>query len=213
MKKEKLNLKCPDCAGDLHEVVAESQYGIKIRLDQCFNCGGIWFDSLELYPLPKDEVGKIDSIKLEKLQENSFLGNGKKLCPKCQIELENFKDLNFPKGLEAEHCKKCGGIWMNRGEAIEFKKWQEEKKKSSADPENKDKEFQENIKGLLESYRDNDMEELVKVGKILSMKIDPITNRPVNEGDYGSDEYNKASNAVSAAMDIVYLLLKLFLRI
>jgi len=213
MKKENLNLKCPDCGGDLHEVVASGPYGIKIKLDQCFNCGGIWFDGLELYPLPKDEIEKIDSVKLEKLQEDSCLGNGKKLCPKCGIDLENFKDYNFPESLEAEQCKKCGGIWMNRGEAVGFKEWQEKKKRSSAEPGKKDEAFQKNIKGLLESYRDNDMEKIGKIGKILSLKIDPISGRPLNKGDYGSGEYEKASQAVSTAINIVYLLLKLFLRI
>ncbi|MFA6097872.1 MAG: zf-TFIIB domain-containing protein [Candidatus Paceibacterota bacterium] len=212
MENAGTNPKCPDCGKDLHEVAAEGQYGIKIRLDQCFDCGGIWFDSLELYPLPKEEIEKIENLKLDKLQENSFLGNGKKACPKCGIGLERLKDFNFPEELEVEQCKKCGGIWMNRGEAMEFKKWQEEKKKSIENPSKKDQEFNDNIKELLELYRDKDMEMVEKAGRILSMKLDSRTMRPLNEADYGTDEYNKAYNAASAAINVLYMLLRLFLR-
>lgn len=111
-----------------------------------------------------------------------------------------------------ENCPQCGGIWMNRGEAIEFKKWQEEKKKSLENASEKDREFNDNIKELLELYRDKDMEMVGKAGRILSMKLDPRTMRPLNEADYGTDEYNKAHDAASAAISILYMLLRLFLR-
>ncbi len=215
MKSEKLmkNLKCPDCGKDLRGVIAESQYGIKIKLDQCFYCGGIWFDGFELYPIPKGEIERIENINLEKLQENVLLAGGDKNCPKCGVKLDDFKDNNFPKQLEAECCGKCGGIWMNRGEATEFKLWQEEKKNSSANPSDKDKEFQKSLRELLETSRNNSFESVGKMGKLLSLKIDPISKRPLNAGDYGSEEYNKAQEAVSIAMNIIYMLLRLFLKI
>ncbi|MFZ2969808.1 MAG: hypothetical protein WA063_01535, partial [Minisyncoccia bacterium] len=108
---------------------------------------------------------------------------------------------------------KCGGIWMNRGEATEFKLWQEEKKNSSANPSDKDKEFQKSLRELLETSRNNSFESVGKMGKLLSLKIDPISKRPLNAGDYGSEEYNKAQEAVSIAMNIIYMLLRLFLKI
>lgn len=212
MKNEKLNLKCPDCGSDLREVVAEIQFGIKIRLDQCFVCGGIWFDSLELYPISKGEMERIESVQLGMLQEDKCLGDGIKKCPKCETELEGFRDGNFPKELEVEHCGKCGGIWMNRGEAIEFKKWQEKKKDAVMHPSEKDKEFQKSLRELLETSHDDSFETIGKMGKLLSLKIDPISKRPLNSGDYGSEEYDKASRTVSAIMGIVYMLLRLFLR-
>jgi len=213
MKNTRTNPKCPDCGRDLREVIASSRYGIKMKLDQCFECGGIWFDNLELYPLPKDEIERIESIKLDKLQEDSCLGTGKKMCPKCKIELENFKDYNFPKDLEAEHCKECGGIWMNRGEAVEFKEWQEEKKKSSAYPEEKDKEFHDKMRKLLEGYHDKNFENMGNMGnmgKMLSLRIDPMSNRLLNKSDHEGDDGN-VSQAVSTAVDVIYLLLRLFL--
>jgi len=212
MENSGTNPKCPDCGNSLHKVITSTQYGTQIKLDQCFDCGGIWFDNLELYPLPKEEIEKIENIKLDKLQENSFLGNGKKACPKCGIELERLKDYNFPEGLEAEQCKKCGGIWMNRGEAIEFKKWQDEKKKDSAYVTEKEKKFQANIKELLELHRDRDFEKMGNVGKILSLKLDPRTNRPLYAEEYGADRYDEASKAISAAIGVAYMLLRLFLR-
>lgn len=212
MENTEINLKCPDCDNSLHKVITSTQYGTRIKLDQCGGCGGIWFDSLELYPLSEGEIERIENIELNKLQESKFLGGGSKTCPKCAVALQNFKDPNFPKTLVVENCPQCGGIWMNRGEATEFKKWQEEKKKSLENPGEKDRKFNDNIKGLLELYRDKDIERIGQAGKILSMKLDPRTMRPLNEADYGTDEYNKACDAASAAISILYMLLRLFLR-
>lgn len=73
MKSEKVNPRCPDCDNFLHEVITSTQYGTQIKLDQCGRCGGIWFDSLELYPLSEVEVRRIENIDLNKLQESKFL--------------------------------------------------------------------------------------------------------------------------------------------
>lgn len=213
MENEVKNLKCPDCGNDLGKVAAETQYGVKMRLDQCENCGGIWFDSLELYPISRSEIAKLENIRLDKLRESKYLGDGSGLCPKCDDKLQDFRDINFPKTLEVEMCPKCGGIWMNRGEATEFKKWQEEKKKSAENPGEKDKEFEAKIKDLLEQYRDRDLEKISAAGKMLSMKIDRRTLRPLNAEDYGAGEYNKARDTAAAAIGILYLLLRLFLKL
>lgn len=212
VESEKPNLKCPDCNNSLKEVLADTYYGLKIKLNQCSDCGGIWFDDPELYPIKKEEIEKLENVDLKKLRENSFLGNGKKICPKCEIELENFKDYNFPRELEAEYCKKCRGIWMNRGEATDFKMWQEEKKKSLANVSEKDEEFCGKIKDMLEVYRGNDFKNIGNIGKMLSLRIDPVSGRPLNKSDYWSEEYSKASQAVSTAVVIIYMLLRLFLR-
>src|SRR2546427_740981 len=46
MLDEKHNrpLQCPGCGSSLKEVCAEANYGRDLLLDQCPDCGGIWFD-------------------------------------------------------------------------------------------------------------------------------------------------------------------------
>lgn len=207
-------MKCPDCGEKLREVFATSHYGAKIALDQCFGCGGIWFDDFELHSIPEKEIKKIEIIDSDKLQEKSFLGKANNLCPKCSVKLEIFKDCNFPKQLKAEYCQNCGGFWMNRGEATDFKFWQEGKKVDS----NKllteeDKKFQEEIKSILASSKSDNFGMLGKIGKILSTRIDSKTYLPIKSGNYMEiQEKTEAEKATSFLVRMILILLRLFLR-
>ncbi len=215
MKSGKSNLKCPDCNNNLKEVLADTHYGLKIKLDQCFGCGGIWFDDLELYPVKKEEVEKLENADLKKLQENSFLGGGNGLCPICLDKLEIFKDYNFPKQLEVEYCKNCKGLWMNRGEAMDFKIWQESRKSKKEETiTEEDRKFQESIRCLLESDRDKNFETIGKIGKILSTPIDRYGSMGfAGNSSYGDgNETEKARQIAVAIMVIIQMLLRLFLR-
>jgi len=197
-------MKCPDCREELKEVFTTSHYGAKIVLDQCFSCGGIWFDNFELHPIPKKEIQKIEKMNTDKLQENSFLGKGNNLCPKCSVKLEIFKDYNFPKQLEAEYCQKCSGLWMNRGEATDFKSWQKKKVTKSNILTEEDKKFQEEIKSILASHKSDDFGMLGKVGKAL-------THRSIKNDDYAKKE-TEEQKTVSFVIGIISMLLRLFLK-
>ncbi|MEA2098393.1 MAG: zf-TFIIB domain-containing protein [Patescibacteria group bacterium] len=198
-------MKCPDCGGELKEVSTTSHYGIKIVLDQCFSCGGIWFDNFELHQIPKKEIQKIEKVDIDKLQENSFLGKGDNLCPKCLTKLEIFKDYNFPKQLEAEYCQNCSGLWMNRGEATDFKSWQEKKiAKSNKLLTEEDKEFQEEIKNILASHKSNNFNTLGRIGKTL-------TDRSIRNIGYIEEETDE-QKAISFVIGIISMLLRLFLK-
>ena len=69
MLDEKHNrpLQCPGCGSSLKEVCAEANYGRYLLLDQCPDCGGIWFDNWELYYLKNGEANRLDPIDSEKL--------------------------------------------------------------------------------------------------------------------------------------------------
>jgi len=207
-------MRCPDCGEKLKEVLALTKHGVKIKVDQCFSCGGIWFDNLELPPIPKKEIEKIEKIDIDKLQEKSFIGNGNSLCPKCSTKLETFKDYNFPEELEVEYCKKCDGLWMNRGEATDFKIWQEEKKAKNKKVSTKeDEKFQESIKNLLASHKSDNFGAIGGIGKALSMHINPRTLRPLDSGgNYAGRKTTEADRTMSVIMSVLQVLLRLFLR-
>lgn len=113
---ETKKLICPECCGELHEVYGEANYGRVLLLDQCRNCGGVWFDKWELYFV----TGK--SIRdLEGMDASSFIAPvaphpAKGRCPKCEKELAVFTDNNLPKDALIERCPGCNGLWLNRGE-------------------------------------------------------------------------------------------------
>ena len=208
-------MKCPDCEKKLKKVSTTSHYGAKIVLDQCSDCGGIWFDDFELHPIPKKEIEKIESVDIDRLQKKSLLSKrGNNLCPKCSIELEIFKDYNFPKQLEVEYCQNCSGLWMNRGEATDFKSWQERKIAKSSEPlVGEDKKFQEEIKSLLTSHKSGNFGMLGKIGKTLSTRIDPRTHRTIErDGHMETREENEIKRSASFIVEIMSMLLRLFLR-
>jgi hypothetical protein len=60
-EKEKLRelhfMKCPKCGMDLQEIELQS-----VRVDQCANCGGIFFDAGELDQLSKKDAGVLGKV-------------------------------------------------------------------------------------------------------------------------------------------------------
>jgi len=205
-------MKCPDCNSNLQEVATSGNYGEKIMLNQCSGCGGIWFDSLELYAVPGEEIGKIESVNLEKLGRRNIFQDKSGLCPACSAHLETFHDPNFPKGLEVEYCVKCGGLWVNRGEATSFKEWQDKKKEEAGLPKSpEDARFSENVRKLLDLDSRKNHSTLGELGKILTMKIDSRTYKPISSGSMGGDDLN-SRRTVSAAVSVIRILLKLFVK-
>ncbi|MDF1497906.1 MAG: zf-TFIIB domain-containing protein [Patescibacteria group bacterium] len=200
-------MKCPDCNNNLKKVKVKNDYGIIINLDQCSVCGGIWFDNVELYPILKEEIERIENLDIEKLQENVFIYNDEKKCPVCKTKLQEFKDFNFPKQLEVEYCIKCNGFWMNRGEATDFKKWQSNKRNKSESEENL--KFRDDIRKILGTCETPNYKSLGEIGKFLSTPLNTRTGHLNMNGDKKMDNSYKAVTIVS---DIFQLLLRLFLN-
>src|SRR3954470_20985387 len=85
-------LLCPGCGSLLKEVCAEANYGRYLVLDQCPDCGGIWFDTWELYYLKNQEANRLDSVDKGKLLSRSSFKKGPDECPRCETDLEPFHD-------------------------------------------------------------------------------------------------------------------------
>ncbi len=112
---------CPECSGVCKEVYAEANYGRVLLLDQCNDCGGIWFDNWELYYLKDAEAKRLDTVNLNSLLAKSLVQKGTGLCPRrCGIPLESFQDPNLPVDSRINRCKRCNGLWLNRGELVKY---------------------------------------------------------------------------------------------
>jgi Zn-finger nucleic acid-binding protein len=114
------HLPCPGCRNGLKGVYAEAHYGRYLLLDQCQACGGIWFDCWELYYLKEEEANSLDPVDREKLLTLSSFKKGPGLCPKCQVDLQPFRDSNLPEDARIERCPGCNGLWLNRGELRKY---------------------------------------------------------------------------------------------
>jgi Zn-finger nucleic acid-binding protein len=117
-------LDCPQCSREMAEVTARATPGTLIQLDQCKQCGGIWCDKWELFPLDGDEAGRLDPLDQDLLRDKVTLAQKTLYCPRCADELEIFADPILPKDIQLRRCRHCDGLWLNRGQFRRYKNYQ-----------------------------------------------------------------------------------------
>lgn len=182
---------CPGCGGNLKEVYAEANYGRYLILDQCQDCGGIWFDRWELYLLKDNEACRLDLVDSERLSTFLSFKKGPGLCPRCKIDLEGFKDLNLSEDTRIERCPRCNGLWLKRGE---LKRYVNHKKASG--------KTQTACPSLSQEDHQKRLETLQGLGMALSTRVTPEIN--LDEPERGGTELTK---------DLVFLILQVLLRL
>jgi len=113
---------CPKCLKELHEVFISlskrhhASHGETIRLlvDQCFSCNGIWFDGNEFEKYLEYDLVILNSppINPEQFRElDETEGN----CPRCDIKTDKEPAKSNP-GVKIDKCRQCGGIWLDCSE-------------------------------------------------------------------------------------------------
>jgi Zn-finger nucleic acid-binding protein len=108
------------------EVTAKALPGSLIQLDQCAQCGGIWCDKWELFPVDAGEAERLDPLDQDLLRE-AFRPPARTLyCPRCADELSRFADPILPAEIRLLRCRHCDGIWLNRGQFRRYKNYQKE---------------------------------------------------------------------------------------
>jgi Zn-finger nucleic acid-binding protein len=117
------------------EVTARATAGTLIQLDQCRQCGGIWCDKWELFPLDAEEAKKLDPVDENLLRSPVQLTKKTLYCPRCADELAVFADPILSKDVQLQRCRHCDGLWLNRGHFRRYKQYQQgaRKKKMSGE--------------------------------------------------------------------------------
>ncbi len=138
-------MKCPECGTKTEQVKTSSHYGVPIVIDQCRECGGIWFDKSELYRTKMGAAQKLKKLaNIEKLKKCTSSSNKKLKCPRDGSEMQTYKDqYPFP-GIEVETCPECNGFWFNCSEFVQYQDKRVEKRKQ-------DKQAQLEIKNRKEA--------------------------------------------------------------
>ena len=103
------------------EVAAPASVGYWVLLDQCPQCGGIWCDRWELYPVTAAGADQIDRVDQEALRQPTPVENRQLECPRCRARLRQFRDPSLPRDAHIARCPNCDGVWLNRGELRRFK--------------------------------------------------------------------------------------------
>lgn len=112
---------CPKCGMDLLEFTY-----LGTRIDQCAHCDGIWLDRGELEQIGHARKSEIFSLELLEKQARAEAEETRlrleglvhiqemdnRHCPRCKLNLQKvlFHDV------EIDHCGKCGGVWLDKGE-------------------------------------------------------------------------------------------------
>jgi Zn-finger nucleic acid-binding protein len=113
---------CPHCAVPMREVAARARSGYLVLLDQCPQCGGVWCDRWELFPLAAEEAARIDPVDDTVLHAATAPPRSPGRCPRCTAALQSFRDRALPPDARIERCGVCDGMWMNRGELARMKR-------------------------------------------------------------------------------------------
>ena len=108
----------------MNPVTAKANPGTLIQLDQCAQCGGIWCDKWELFPIDPDEAERLDSVDEKLLAAPAGPAAKTLYCPRFTAKLQSCSDPMLPKDLQLKRCWRCDGIWVNRGELRRYKRQQ-----------------------------------------------------------------------------------------
>jgi uncharacterized protein len=89
-----------------------------IHLDDCPQCGGVWFDDGELNELKN--LG--DELAMASLEDRAVpagcvqvVEQKSKMCPVCNERLTPFKYM-YTSELVLDECDNCFGVWVQDGE-------------------------------------------------------------------------------------------------
>ena len=201
-------MKCPNDNAELYQVKIESHYGQPILLEQCKECGGIWFDETELFSARNGEAGKIEVFDSKSLWTPTNMERRVLRCPLDESELFRFRDRYFLKGIILERCPSCNGIWLNRGDFTKFQKARQQLKRPK-EKGSEDKKLEEDIKSILAAHdAEAANNTLGKLGAFLSIPIDRATLRPLGQSR-NQLEQGKSGNLI---FDVLMLVLMAIIR-
>jgi Zn-finger nucleic acid-binding protein len=126
MRKEPADVvRCPQCEVPMKPVTARANPGSLIELDQCGQCGGIWCDKWELFPIQTDEAARLEPADQELLRAPMPLIKKELFCPRCTARMSVVKEPSLGADVQFQRCFKCESIWLNRGQFTQYKNHQE----------------------------------------------------------------------------------------
>jgi len=201
-------MKCPNDNTEMYQVKIEGHYSQPILLEQCKECGGIWFDKMELFSARHGEAEKIEVFDSKSLWTPTNIEKRILRCPLDQSELFRFKDRYLLKGIILERCPSCNGIWLNRGDFTKFQQARQELKRTK-ERSSKDKRLEEDIERTLSAHRTEAASNtLEKLGRFLSMPIDRATLLPL---EYSEKQLGQGKTG-NLILDVLMLVLMALIR-
>ena len=117
-------IQCPQCDVSMRQVTARANPGSLIQLDQCAECGDIWCNKWELFPIQTDEATRLEQVDQKLLRSTQTVKKEILYCPRCTARLATLGDPLLDSEIQLQRCPKCDGIWLNRGQFSRYKNFQ-----------------------------------------------------------------------------------------
>jgi Zn-finger nucleic acid-binding protein len=200
---------CPNDHIEIQPVKTESHYGQTVVLDQCPQCGGLWFDESELYMVKQGKADQIESLNIDLLRSPTTIENEELLCPRDQTKLVHFSDPFFPREIIIARCPQCSGFWLNRGEFIKYQNYRQSLQKPREVTIVDEKLEREMARILAEHKTGDTTDTLGKLGSFLSTPVDSLTWHPLEPGQLS----DKEKNAYSLILNVLSIILRFFIRV
>ena len=104
-------MKCPNCKHELKNLVYKD-----IELDQCLNCGGMWFNGGELRSTKDREDEFLRWLDIDLFSDPKQL-SGSYSTMTCPQDQEPLYEISYDNAdIKVDVCRKCRGVWMDKGE-------------------------------------------------------------------------------------------------
>ncbi len=198
-------MKCPNDGTEMVPVKIESHVGQTIVVDQCPECGGIWFDRSELYRARQGEADRIEMVNTDSLRAPSNVA-ATLHCPRDESPLARFEDKYFPTEIVVARCPACDGFWLNRGEFTRYQNLRFDRRNRAIE----DKRLEEDIQRLLATnHPESTSEALTRIANFLSTPIDRQTLRP--DSGIIVEEPGPPGSAVELVAGLLNVVLRLFI--
>ena len=192
-------ISCPHDGAGLNSVTIVSHYGQPLHLDQCPQCGGIWFDESELFRARQGEAVKVESADIECISQPEVKGRKYLICPRDGTMLVRFTDRYFPSEIILERCPACRGLWLNRGHFTDYQNYRERKLTARIESAG-DRKLDEELNKLAAEHRaGNSTETMRRLGEFLSTPMEP-----------GAPRSAEAEGAVNALISVLMTLFRVF---
>ncbi len=117
-------VRCPQCKVPMKPVTARANPGSLIELDQCGQCGGIWCDKWELFPIQADESARLEPADQELLRVPLASVKKELFCSRCTARMSAINEPSLGADVQFQRCLKCDAIWLNRGQFTRYKNHQ-----------------------------------------------------------------------------------------
>lgn len=107
-------MKCPRDGTTLASVEI-----LKLQLDKCPRCGGLWCDCGEMERLRDARIEGIEQVLERKYPDAAVHEGDTKAymrCPRCEEARLLRHHYTYVNPVEVDRCESCSGVWLDAGE-------------------------------------------------------------------------------------------------